>query len=162
MVPFVHADVWELDKGKISFELDHTLKHVSGESKEVKGKIQCGDKDCEFLIAAAIKSFTTNDSNRDENMYQVIKASSFTHAIARGKILLNGMLSPKIVTLPVEVEFHGKKSQYTATIDVKKDGLMTGNFTLLLENHGVERPGLFGMKIKNEVPINLEMHWLKK
>lgn len=162
MVPLAQAQVWELNKGSLKFELDHTLKHVSGETKELKGKIQCTGKECEFLMAAEVKSFTTNDSNRDENMFQVTEATKYPYTVARGKVLLEDLLNPKKVSVPVEVDFHGKKSQYTATIDVKKDGLMSGDFTLLLENHGVERPGLFGMKIKNEVPMHIEMQFVKK
>lgn len=157
-----HSDVWEIGQGKSTYEVRHLVKKVSSESRELKGKMECGVKDCEFLVAAPVKSYVSSDSNRDLNMQNTTESSKFPMALARGHFSSDGLSKTEMWVLPVEVEFHGKKMNYQAQISKKADGRFTTDFNLKLDQHGIERPSLFGIKIDDEVPMHFELTWVKK
>lgn len=157
-----HSQVWEIGQGKSTYEVKHLVKKVSSESRDLKGKMECGEKECEFLIAAPVKSYVSSDSNRDLNMQNVTESSKFPMALARGHFSSDGLSKNENWLLPVEVEFHGKKMNYQAEVSKKADGRFTTNFILKLDQHGIVRPSLFGFKIEDEVPMHFELTWIKK
>lgn len=157
-----HSEVWEISQGKSTYEVKHLVKRVSSESLELKGKMECSETECEFLIAAPVKSYVSSDSNRDLNMQNVTESSKFPMALARGHFGPDGLSKTGKWLLPVEVEFHGKKMNYQAEVSKKADGRFTTNFILMLDQHGIERPSFFGIKIEDEVPMHFELTWIKK
>jgi hypothetical protein len=159
---FSHAEVWEISLGKSTYEVKHLVKKVHSESRELKGKMECGEKECEFLVAVAVKSYTSNDSNRDLNMQTTTEASKYPMALARGTFPADGLSKTEVWMLPLEVEFHGKKMKYQAKVSKKADGRFTTDFILKLDQHGIERPSLFSFKIEDEVPMHFELTWIKK
>lgn len=159
---FAHSEVWEINHGKSTYEVKHLVKKVSSESLELKGKMECGEKECEFLIATPVKSYVSSDSNRDLNMQNVTEASKFPMALARGHFSADRLSKSEKWLLPVEVEFHGKKMNYQAEVSKNADGRFTTNFTLKLDQHGIDRPSFFGFKIDDEVPMHFELTWTKK
>ena len=48
------------------------------------------------------------------------------------------------------------------TITKKNDEEYNADFTLLLEDHKIERPSLFTVKVQNEVPMHFDLQWKKK
>lgn len=156
------GETWELQKGKGSYEVKHLIKKVHSESTQLKGKMECSEKECEFLIAAPVKSFTSSDSNRDSNMFDTTEASKFPVTSARGKFPKEDLMKTGVWTLPVDVEFHGVKKQYQAKVERIKDQEFKSSFILKLDQHQIDRPSLFGVKINDEVPMNFEISWLKK
>ena len=158
----VHSEVWEISQGKSTYEVKHLVKKVSSESRELKGKMECGEKQCEFLVAAPLKSYVSSDSNRDLNMQNTTESSKYPMALARGHFSSAELSKTENWILPVEVEFHGKKMNYQAQITKKADGRFTTFFILKLDQHGIERPSLFGIKIEDEVPMRFELTWVKK
>lgn len=154
------AETWELKSGSGTYQVKHTLKRVEGESKELKGKINCPTVECELLIAAPVKTFVSSDSNRDLNMLQTVEAGKFPMTIARGKMAKSELQKTKW-TLPAEIEFHGIKKQYNVIIEKLSEHKFKASFILLLDSHKVERPSLFGMKIEDEVPMTFDLTWSK-
>lgn len=157
-----HSEVWEISQGKSTYEVKHLVKKVHSESRELKGKMECGERECEFLVAAPVKSYVSSDSNRDLNMQNVTESSKFPMALARGHFPADGLSKSGQWTLPVEVEFHGKKMNYQAQVSKKSDGQFTTDFNLKLDQHGIERPSFFSFKIEDEVPMHFELTWIKK
>lgn len=155
LVPAISfAETWDLKKGSATYEIKHLVKKVSGTSNELKGKIQCEAEACEFLIAAAVKSFTSSDANRDENMLMTVEASKYPLVVAKGKFNL------KDTSIPVEVEFHGKKYTYQANIKRGEDFRnMTASMSVDLDKHAVEKPSLFGVSIDEKVAMTFEMNF---
>lgn len=152
------AETRELSKGTATYEVKHLVKRVSSESHDLKGKIVCGDKDCEFLIAAPVKSFTSSDSNRDSNMLQTTEAAKFPVTSAKGKFPKTD-LAKKDWTLPMTVDFHGVQQNYDAKIHQKSENEHTASFNLVLTKHKIDRPSLFGVAIDDEVPMTFDLQW---
>lgn len=157
-----YSEVWEISHGKSTYEVKHVVKKVHSESRELRGKMECGEKKCEFLIAAPVKSYVSSDSNRDLNMQNVTESSKFPMALARGHFPTDGLSKSGQWTLSIEVEFHGKKINYQALVSRKADGQFITDFTLKLDQHGIERPSLFSFKVDDEVPMHFELTWIKK
>src|SRR5580692_8225054 len=68
---------WVLDKSKLSYHVSHPLHQTDGVSKQARGKGSCHAGQCDFLIAAEVKSFDSGDSNRDLHMLQVVRGGQF-------------------------------------------------------------------------------------
>lgn len=152
------AETRELTSGTADYVVKHLVKKVSAESRNLKGKIQCDEMECEFLVAAPVKSFTSSDANRDSNMFQTTEASKFPVTTAKGKFP-KGELQKKDWTTPVIVDFHGVQQTYNATIHQKSENQTEATFVLLLTKHKIERPSLFGIAIDDEVPMHFQLEW---
>ncbi len=151
-----HAQTYELTEGTARFKVKIPLKSIDIESQEVKGKVVCAEE-CEFLLAVPIKSFTSGDSNRDLNMRDATDEGQFKWAEARGKFPPS-VWSSTAETINATVKFHGVSTVYP--VRISEHGRKAG-FTLNLENHKIERPSLFMVKIDNEIPMTFELTWKK-
>lgn len=152
------AETRELAKGTAKYEVKHLIKRVTAESHDLKGKIQCDDKECEFLIAAPVKSFTSSDSNRDSNMLQTTEAAKFPVTSAKGKFP-KADFEKKDWTLPLTVDFHGVQQVYEAKIHQKNANEQEAVFHLILTKHKIDRPSLFGVAIEDDVPMTFQLQW---
>lgn len=160
LLPFsLFAQTWELTSSTAQYEVKHLVKKVHSESKELKGKMNCSETECEFLVAAPIKSFTSSDSNRDLNMIETTEASKFPVTIAKGKFPSEKLKLKEQWTLPIEVEFHGVKNYYNTEINPIKDMSFHAKFSLKLDQHKIDRPSLFGIKIEDDVPMVFKLEW---
>ena len=68
---------WVLEQSTLTYHVSHPLHEVNGVSHAARGKGVCHGGQCDFLIAVAVKSFDSGDSNRDLHMLQVMRAASF-------------------------------------------------------------------------------------
>lgn len=157
----VLADTWDLQQGIGTYQVKHLVKRVESESKDIKGKIDCPKNECEFLLAVPVKSFTSSDSNRDSNMRDTVESLKYPVASAKGKFPKSD-LDKTSWTIPAEVEFHGVKKPYEIKVSKGDNGKFKASFTLKLDQHKVERPSLFGVKIDDEVPMDFNLTWVKK
>lgn len=144
-----------LSLGQATYHVKYTLKKVEATSVEMKGKINCDTKICEFLLAIPIKSFESSDSNRDLNMLQITEASKYPIASAKGTFPKE-VLTQENAKIEAEVDFHGVKKNYTIAL---KEKFQKASFVLDLDGHKIERPSLFRIKIKNEMPLDFVMKW---
>lgn len=154
---------WQLQKSKITYVVIHPLHRVEGVSEQAKGKGVCSTKDCEFLIAAPVKSFDSGNSNRDAHMWQVTKAEMNPMATvsfhtpddkARGKqkISLDVSLAGKTKTVPAEISIDGSDSQVH----------VTGEFTTTFSGFEMERPSLLSVPVKDDIRIAIDATWARK
>ena len=67
---------WTLATSTITYHITHPMHQVEGVSHAARGKGVCNAGQCDFLIAAPVKSFDSGDSNRDLHMLQVTRGSS--------------------------------------------------------------------------------------
>lgn len=158
----VSAETRELSSGKMEYQVSHLIKTISATSNEIKGKMECGESECEFLLGAKVQSFTSSDSNRDANMLTVTEASKFPLVTGSGKISVSQLNGSGEVQHQVSIDFHGVKKNYAVRTIITAGKKLVSKFVLNLDSHGVERPSLFGVKIKNDVPMTLEAEWNSK
>lgn len=153
--PAVAKDL-TLSQAKAEYTVKHLLKTVKGESGDLKGKMVCENQLCEFLVAIASNSFLSSDSNRDLNLQTIIEATQYPLITVKGNLPETDLSKEKFEVVS-KVNFHGIEKEYV--LKMKRSSPFSGQFTLLLENHKVERPSLLMAKIDNEVPISFTFDW---
>lgn len=155
------AQSFVISKGEATYMVKMSFKKVEGTSNDIKGKIQCKENLCEFLIAVNVNTFTSSDSNRDLNMQTTVETSKLPVALAKGSFKLSDWEKPNS-TLNADVEFHGITKKYDLAVTTK-DSLHKKVILLLdLEGHKIVRPSLFTMKIENIVPVHFDLTWKKE
>lgn len=152
------SQTFAIEKGEATYKVKHIFKTVEGTSKDVKGKVQCKDSQCEFLIAVNVASFISSDSNRDLNMQLTTDTKKYPITMAKGTFSLEDWKKPKF-TIKAEIDFHGVKKNYVISMTSKDDNNKQADVTIKLDDHNVERPSLFTSKIENEVPVHFELTW---
>lgn len=152
----VQAKDFTLINAKADYTVKHLVKTVKGESSELKGKLVCEKENCEFLVAVPAKSFVSSDSNRDLNMQTILEVTKYPLITVKGSFP-EANLAKQNYEMKAMVNFHGIEKEYLLV--VKNGNISTGDFTLLLEDHKVERPSLLMAKIDNKVPIHFTFSW---
>lgn len=153
---FLFAKEFSLTNAKADYTVKHLVKTVKGESHELKGKLVCEKENCEFLVAIPSKSFVSSDSNRDLNMQTILEVTKFPLITVKGTFPEANLSKPNF-DIKSLVSFHGIEKEYV--LNIKNAASSSGHFTLLLEDHKVERPSLLMAKIDNEVPIRFTFSW---
>src|SRR5215469_3783197 len=74
---------WALQESTLSYHVSHPLHEIDGVSHAARGKGVCHDGQCDFLIAAPVKSFDSGDSNRDLHMIQATRGAQFPMVTVR-------------------------------------------------------------------------------
>src|ERR1700751_6274655 len=69
---------WVLEQSTLTYHVSHPLHQVDGVSHAARGKGVCRAGQCDFLIAAPVKSFDSGDSNRDLHMIQAAPGAEFS------------------------------------------------------------------------------------
>ncbi len=152
----IHAKDFTLSEAQAKYTVKHLFKTVTGESKDLRGKMVCENQLCEFLVAIPPKSFVSSDSNRDLNMQTILEVTKFPVITVKGKIAETELAKQKF-EIKALINFHGIEKEYNLKID--RGSQLSGQFSVLLEDHKVERPSLFMAKIDNEVPLSFTFDW---
>jgi hypothetical protein len=146
----------KLQKGIATYEVRALIKTVQGKSEDLRGKMICLDGQCDYLLAAPVKTFRSSDSNRDLNMLTVLEAEKFPFVSVRGKVP-ESQIQGGTFSTEAKVTFHGVEKAYLVKVTSGKS--LIGDFVLDLEAHLVSRPSLLTVKIENAVPIHFELFW---
>src|SRR5579863_8091519 len=77
---------WVLDQATLTYHVSHPLHQTEGVSKAAKGKGVCHAGQCDFLVAAPVKSFDSGDSNRDLHMLQATRGAQFPLITVRTRL----------------------------------------------------------------------------
>ena len=156
---------WALDQSTLTYHVSHPLHQVDGVSHGARGKGVCHDGQCDFLIAAPVKSFDSGDSNRDLHMQQVTKAGQFPLITVRTRLpeTLEGAAT---LNADLDVEFAGQTAHYkqVAFQQVTQGGevRITGTIPAKVSDFKIDPPSLFTVAIKNDIPVRVEMTWKKE
>ena len=157
------AQSWEIDRSIITYTVHHPLKTASGTSKDTKGKGQCADGRCKFIIATPVKSFDSGDSNRDLHMIEVTRGGENPMIVVR-TAFDESSLTKKLVPLTFEIEFAGKRAAYhdVPFEIVSKDPAavhVKGTILIKLSDFFIVPPSLLAISIKDEVPVTIDSFW---
>ncbi len=163
---FAAADgQWVLDQSTLTYHVSHPLHQFDGVSHAAKGKGICQNGQCNFLIAAAVKSFDSGDSNRDLHMLQVTRGGEFPMVTVRTGLPENANASATI-RADLEVQFAGQTAKYKqVTFEQVTNGNETkisGTIPTTLSDFKIDPPSLLAMPVKNEIPVRVEMSWRRE
>jgi hypothetical protein len=153
---------WVLEKSTLTYHVSHPLHQSEGVSHEARGKGVCHEGQCDFLIAVAVKSFDSGDSNRDLHMVQATRGAQFPLVTVRTRLPEDASPSATIHA-DLEIQFAGQTAEYKQVpLQLAKDGdniRITGTIPATLSDFKIDPPSLLAIPVKNELPVRVEMTW---
>jgi hypothetical protein len=153
---------WILEESMLSYHVSHPLHQIDGVSHAARGKGVCHEAQCDFLIAAPIKSFDSGDSNRDMHMIQVTRGAQFPMVSVRTR-LPESSLNENSLSLDLDVEFAGQTVHYShIPFQQTMEGTqhrITGTIPAKVSDFKIDPPTLLTVPIKNDMPVKVEMVW---
>jgi hypothetical protein len=153
---------WVLEQGSLTYHVSHPLHESEGVSHAARGKGVCHAGQCDFLIAVAVKSFDSGDSNRDLHMVQVTRGAQFPIVTVRTRLPESAAASATI-NADLEIQFAGQTVQYKQVpfkLEVHGgETHITGTIPATLSDFKIDPPSLLTMPVKNEIPVRIDMTW---
>ncbi len=153
---------WVLQQGTLTYHVSHPLHQTEGVSHEVRGKGICHAGQCDFLIAAPVKSFDSGDSNRDLHMIQVTRGAEFPMVTVRTRLPESAADSTSIQA-DLEIQFAGQTAHFTRVpFELSKNGnqiRITGTIPATLADFKIDPPSLLTMPVKNDIPVRVDLTW---
>ena len=155
---------WVLEQSTVTYHVSHPLHQVEGVSHAARGKGVCHAGQCDFLIAVAVKSFDSGDSNRDIHMVQVTRGGQYPIITVRTQ-LPESSASLATIKCDLEVQFAGQTVKYGQVpiqqVTQGNETKVSGTIPATLTDFKIDPPTLLAMSVKNEIPIQVEMTWRK-
>jgi len=160
---FAQSDAqWVLEQSTLTYHMSHPMHEVDGVSHAAKGKGVCHAGQCDFLIAAPVKSFDSGDSNRDLHMLEATRGAQFPMIVVRTRFPEDETASPMLYA-DLEVQFAGQTAQYKhVSFQRSSHGnqvQITGTVPATCSDFKIDRPSFLTVPIKNEIPVRVEVTW---
>lgn len=153
---------WALAQSTLSYHVSHPLHQLDGISHAARGKGVCHDGQCDFLVAAPVKSFDSGDSNRDLHMLQVTRGGDYPMVVVRTRFS-EAETTSATIHVDLEIQFAGQIVQYKQVpfqrATVGNDIHISGTIPATVSDFKIDPPKLLTMPIKNEIPVKVEMTW---
>jgi hypothetical protein len=155
---------WALKSSTLIYTVDHPLKTAHGKSTAAKGKGHCGPAKCDFLLAVPVKSFDSGDSNRDLHMLETVRGASnpLTSVRISGPIRFEG----RQASMDATVDFAGRQHRYEGVrfeiVEATATALQVkGTLKLSLKDFEITPPSLLMREVKDEVPIAVDLAFIR-
>jgi hypothetical protein len=137
---------------------------VDGVSHAARGKGICQAGTCDFLIGVPVKTFDSEDSNRDLHMIQVVRGGAFPMVVVRTK-LPEYATGTSTLKADLEIQFAGQTVRYAQIpfqrIDQAGQSRITGSIPATVSDFKIDPPSLLAVPIRNEMPITVDLVWRK-
>src|SRR5580692_11603489 len=152
-----HADTqWVLKDSSLVYHISHPLHQSEGMSHAARGKGICRNGQCEFLVAAPVKSFDSGDSNRDLHMLQATHGAQFPIVTVRTQLPESAMTSAT-VHADLEIQFAGQTASYSQIplqlVMQGSEAHLTGTIPATLSDFKIAPPSLLAIPVKNDMPV---------
>jgi hypothetical protein len=153
---------WTLDQSALTYHMSHPMHEVDGTSHAARGKGVCRAGQCDFLIAAPVKSFDSGDSNRDLHMIQTTRGAQFPIVSVRFRLSQANLASPAL-DCDLEVQFAGNTAHYSHVpfhqVIEGNTHHISGSVPATLTDFKIDAPSFLTVPIKNEIPVRVDMVW---
>ncbi len=153
---------WVLQQSMLSYHVSHPLHQFDGVSHAARGKGFCHEGQCDFLIAAPVKSFDSGDSNRDLHMLQVTRGAQFPMVTVRTR-LPEASLNATALSLDLDVNFAGQTAHYSHVpfqqVIEGTEHRILGTIPAKVSDFKIDPPTLLTVPIRNDMPVRVEMVW---
>ncbi len=160
---FAQTDTqWVAEQSALTYHMSHPMHQVDGVSHAAKGKGICHAGQCDFLIAAPVKSFDSGDTNRDLHMIEATRGAQFPMVVVRTRFPQSDTSSATIYA-DLEVQFAGQTAHY-AHVPFERTMLgdrlrISGTVPATCSDFKIDRPSFLTVPIKNEIPVRVEITW---
>ena len=160
---FAQADTqWVLDQSTLSYHMSHPMHQLDGVSHAAKGKGTCHAGQCDFLIAAPVKTFDSGDTNRDLHMLETTRGAQFPMVVVRTHFP-EAVTTAATIDADLEVQFAGQTAHYSHVqfqrVTQGNEAHITGTIPSTCSDFKIDRPSFFTVAIKNEIPVKVDMTW---
>ncbi|HLX10311.1 MAG TPA: YceI family protein [Thermoanaerobaculia bacterium] len=153
---------WVLEQSTLTYQVSHPLHQTEGVSHAARGKGVCHAGQCDYLIAAPVKSFDSGDSNRDLHMLQVTRGAQFPMISVRTR-LPEAASASATIHADLEVQFGGQTFHYKQVpFQLTTQGnqiRIVGTIPAALADFKIDPPSLLAVPVKNEMPVRVDMTW---
>lgn len=161
-----NASQWVLVQSTLTYHASSPVHQVNGVSHAAKGKGVCNKDECNFLVAAPVKSFDSGDSNRDLHMLEATRGADDPMVVVRAHFPESQLDSPTVYA-DLEVQLAGQTAHYTHVAfqragQVTKEGdeiRIIGTVPATCSDFKIVRPTFLGMAISNEIPVRVDAVW---
>lgn len=155
---------WILEKSTLTYHMTHPIHTVNGVSQAAKGKGVCAAGQCDFLIAAPVKSFDSGDSNRDLHMLEVTRGAQYPLVVVRTRFP-QAETQSATVYVDLDVQFAGHTAHYRhipfqRTIK-GNEVRITGIIPATCSDFDITPPSFLTVPIENPIPVHVDMTWRK-
>lgn len=151
-----------LEQSTLAYHMSHPMHEVDGTSHAARGKGICHAGQCDFLIAAPVKSFDSGDTNRDLHMLEATKGAQFPMVQVRSRFP-EAETSGATVYVDLDVQFAGQDAHYSHVVFQRTQQgnkvHVTGTVPATCSDFKIERPSFLTVPIKNEIPVRVDMIW---
>lgn len=151
-----------LEQSTLTYHMSHPMHEVDGTSHAARGKGICHAGQCDFLIAAPVKSFDSGDTNRDLHMLEATKGAQFPMVQVRTRFP-EAETTDATVYVDLDVQFAGQSAHYShVAFQRTQQGNqvhITGTVPATCSDFKIERPSFLTVPIKNEIPVRVDMTW---
>jgi hypothetical protein len=163
---FAQSDTqYVLQQSSLTYHMSHPMHEVDGTSHAAKGKGICHAGQCDFLIAAPVKSFDSGDTNRDLHMLEATRGAQFPIIQVRTHFP-ESESSASTIYADLEVQFAGQTAHYThVPFQRTQQGSavrIVGTVPALCSDFKIDRPSFLTVAIKNEIPVHVDTTWQKQ
>jgi hypothetical protein len=138
------------------------MHEVDGVSHDAKGKGVCHAGQCDFLIAVPVKSFNSNDTNRDLHMIEATRGAQFPMIVVRTHFA-QAETASQWIHADLDVQFAGQTAHYAQVpfqrITQGSAARISGSIPLTCSDFKIDRPSFLTVPIKNEIPVRVDMIW---
>lgn len=156
------ASQWMLVQSTLTYHASSPVHQVNGASHEARGKGACQDGQCNFLVAAPVKSFDSGDSNRDLHMLEAVRGAQNPMVVVRAKFPEAQLQQPTIYA-DVEIQFAGQTARYSHLVFQRQSQSgevhVLGTVPSTCSDFNFERPSFLGLAISNEIPVQVDATW---
>lgn len=153
---------WTLGQSTLSYHMSHPIHEVDGVSHAARGKGVCQAGQCDFLVAAPVKSFDSGDSNRDLHMLQTTRGAEFPVVSVRFRLAQSTLNQPTL-DCDLQIQFAGNAAHYPhVAFHQTMEGAahhITGVIPSTLSDFKIAAPTFLTVPIKNEIPVRVDMSW---
>lgn len=153
---------WVLTQSTLTWHVVHPMHEVAGTSHAAKGKGNCSNGACDFLIAVEVKTFDSGDSNRDLHTIETVRGAQFPLVVVRVHLAQTALSGPAI-DADLDVEFAGQTAHYNH-VQLKRadrggEVEITGTVPATCSDFKIDRPSFLAVPIHNEIPVTVDTTW---
>jgi polyisoprenoid-binding protein YceI len=155
------AQEYAVEDGKAFFKAKMPLNSYTGESNELKGKVNFETGLLEFSLS--VKSIKTGIDKRDGHMYKLLKVDENPNVIFKGKFIENydpAVKTKQVLKAKGDFTLAGITREIFVDVELIPEGKairLTSSWSLMITEYNIERPSKFFFKVddKHQLGVNI-------
>lgn len=150
----------------VVYTVENALHSVVATSTEVEGKLALQpDGRLQVMVRAPVKSFDSDNSNRDAHMLEVMEAAEHPFVVFKGvaEDIQRPTTFPTTLKLELrgELDFHGRKHPETVPVELTfsspNELRAMAQFDVSLERYEIERPTMLFVKLRDRCTVAIDL-----